>query len=63
MILPQPIPNILLGFVRKFDEFGGFFRAGASGDVVFDGVAFDPATVEVVGIASSLVSQDNRQRL
>ncbi len=41
MPLPQPIPNILLEFVRKFDEFGSLFGAGASGEVVFDGIAFD----------------------
>ena len=58
MPVSEPIQDVLLEFVSEFDEFGGFFRAGAPGNVVFDCIAFDAAAIEVVGIASTLVAQN-----
>jgi hypothetical protein len=45
------------------DEFTGFLGADVAGGIVFGGVAFTPAGVEVIGVPLAMDAKDERQGL
>ena len=47
----------------KLDEFTGFLGTDVAGGIVFGGVAFAPAGVEVIGVTLAIGAKNERQSL
>lgn len=61
VVLIKPVKNVFSKFAAELDQFGGFLGAGAACRVVFDGVAFDAAAVEIFGIGFLSVTEYKRR--
>ena len=63
MVIPEPRFHVLAETRGEGDEFAGFIRADAADRIVFGGVAFAAAGVEIIGIVLTSGSENEGQSL
>ena len=63
MVIPEPRFHVLAETRGEGNEFAGFIRADAADRIVFGGVAFAAAGVEIIGIVLTSGSENKGQSL
>ena len=61
MVRSEPSESVSFERGGEIDELVGVRGGGAANHIVLDGIAFDTASVEIVGIVFALRTKDERE--